>query len=179
MNIYTHKHHIIPKHMGGTDDPSNLIVLTVEEHAEAHRKLYEEHGRWQDQLAYQALLGNINKEEARIIAVKKSNTGRKQSEEHIKTRTASRMSSCPKPALGKTWNRTAESKDHMSKIMKGKYVEGYINPRYGTQHSTETLSKMSESAKNRPRFPCPHCGRTMQKANLSQHQKICKSSQPK
>ena len=24
-----HKHHIIPKHKGGTDDPSNLVELTV------------------------------------------------------------------------------------------------------------------------------------------------------
>ena len=23
--MITHKHHIIPKHIGGTDDPSNLI----------------------------------------------------------------------------------------------------------------------------------------------------------
>ena len=29
-----HKHHIIPKHMGGNDDPSNLIELTVEEQSE-------------------------------------------------------------------------------------------------------------------------------------------------
>jgi hypothetical protein len=28
-----HKHHIIPKHAGGTNDPSNLIELTIEEHA--------------------------------------------------------------------------------------------------------------------------------------------------
>jgi hypothetical protein len=33
-------HHIIPKCMGGTDDPSNLIELTFEEHVEAHRQLY-------------------------------------------------------------------------------------------------------------------------------------------
>jgi len=33
-----HIHHIIPKHMGGTDEESNLVELTVEEHAEAHKK---------------------------------------------------------------------------------------------------------------------------------------------
>jgi hypothetical protein len=31
-----HKHHIIPKHAGGTNDPSNLVELTIEQHAEAH-----------------------------------------------------------------------------------------------------------------------------------------------
>ena len=59
----THKHHILPKHMGGTDDPSNLIELSIEEHAEAHRKLFEEHGCWQDYLAWQGLLGLIPREE--------------------------------------------------------------------------------------------------------------------
>ena len=44
-----HKHHIIPKHMGGSDDPENIIELSVDEHAEAHRLLYEEYGRPQDQ----------------------------------------------------------------------------------------------------------------------------------
>ena len=58
-----HKHHIVPKHMGGTDDPSNLIELTVEEHAEAHRKLYEQHGKWQDKVAWQGLTGLIGHEE--------------------------------------------------------------------------------------------------------------------
>jgi hypothetical protein len=37
-----HIHHIIPKHMGGSNDPSNLIKLTVAEHAEAHRKRFSE-----------------------------------------------------------------------------------------------------------------------------------------
>lgn len=36
------KHHIIPKHMGGTDDESNLILLTVAEHVQAHYLLAKE-----------------------------------------------------------------------------------------------------------------------------------------
>lgn len=55
MSDTRHKHHIIPKHMGGTDDPSNLIELTIEEHAEAHRLLYEQHGHWQDKVAWSGL----------------------------------------------------------------------------------------------------------------------------
>ena len=50
-----HKHHIIPKHMGGSDDPSNLVELTPGEHAEAHRLLYEQYGHWQDYVAWQGL----------------------------------------------------------------------------------------------------------------------------
>lgn len=45
--------------MGGSDDPSNLIELTIEEHAEAHRLLYEEHGQWQDYIAWKGLSGQI------------------------------------------------------------------------------------------------------------------------
>jgi len=55
-NIMLHKHHIIPRYMGGTDDPSNLVELTPAEHAEAHRLLYEQHGNWQDYVAWQGLI---------------------------------------------------------------------------------------------------------------------------
>ena len=62
MTIY-HNHHIIPRHLGGSDDPSNLVSLTVEEHALAHKKLYEEHGLKEDYLAWKGLEGLIGKEE--------------------------------------------------------------------------------------------------------------------
>ena len=63
-DIIYHKHHIVPRHAGGADDPSNIVKLTVEEHAEAHRVLYEKHGRWQDKLAWKTLSGMIDKQEA-------------------------------------------------------------------------------------------------------------------
>ena len=58
-----HMHHIIPRHIGGSNDTSNLIELTPDEHADAHRKLYEEHGRWQDKLAWIGLAKLASKEE--------------------------------------------------------------------------------------------------------------------
>ena len=34
--------------MGGSNDVSNIIELTIEDHADVHKKLYDEHGNWQD-----------------------------------------------------------------------------------------------------------------------------------
>ncbi len=78
-----HKHHIIPKYMGGTDDPSNLVELTVEEHAEAHRLLYEQYGNWEDNCAFLALSGRIGQEEALRMAQGMANKGKKRSPETI------------------------------------------------------------------------------------------------
>jgi hypothetical protein len=38
-NLYTEKHHIIPKCLGGTNDKFNLVRLTPEEHYVAHQLL--------------------------------------------------------------------------------------------------------------------------------------------
>ena len=62
MTVY-HNHHIIPRHAGGTDDPSNLVKLTIEEHAEAHRKLFETYGRKEDYIAWKGLSGQWTKAE--------------------------------------------------------------------------------------------------------------------
>jgi hypothetical protein len=102
-----HKHHIIPKHMGGSDDPSNLIKLTIEEHAEAHRILYEQYGKIEDRLAWHGLLGLIGKDDI-LLEIAKSN--------------GEKISNAKK---GKTipWNRGiktgALSEAHRLKISKG------------------------------------------------------------
>lgn len=46
-NCYTEDHHIIPRCMGGGDDPDNIATLTPEEHFTAHLllgKMYPKHG---------------------------------------------------------------------------------------------------------------------------------------
>lgn len=71
-----HLHHIIPKHMGGSDDPSNLVELTVEEHAEAHRMLWEKYGHWEDKLAWCGLSKLAPKAELAREASRLANLGR-------------------------------------------------------------------------------------------------------
>lgn len=65
-----HKHHIIPRHAGGTDDPSNLVELTVEEHALAHKMLYEQYGKEQDKIAWLALSKQAEKKDTIKAALK-------------------------------------------------------------------------------------------------------------
>jgi hypothetical protein len=50
-----HRHHILPKHAGGTDDASNIVLLTREQHAEAHMLRYKQLGSMKDLYAYQLL----------------------------------------------------------------------------------------------------------------------------
>ena len=70
----SHKHHIIPKHIGGTDDPSNFVELSVADHAEAHKTLYEQHGRWQDYVAWQGLAKLSPKEE--LVRIRQREAGK-------------------------------------------------------------------------------------------------------
>src|SRR5258707_319526 len=43
LDQYTERHHILPKCMGGTNDPSNIVRLTPEEHFLAHQLLVRMH----------------------------------------------------------------------------------------------------------------------------------------
>ena len=76
-----HFHHIRPRHMGGTDDTDNLVKLTVEEHAAAHKKLWEDHGSEYDRIAWQCLVGQIDNAEANRLANIHYNKNKKVSEE--------------------------------------------------------------------------------------------------
>ena len=156
-----HKHHVLPKHMGGTDDSSNIVELTVEEHAEAHRKLYEQHGRWEDNLAYKALSGQIDKEE--IILERQREAGRrvKSPEERAKLSkslkgrnlSAEHKANISKGLMGT--KASAEEKAKISKALTGRKlspetiakISGKNNHQYGKKHSEERKAQISKSMK--------------------------------
>lgn len=54
----THKHHIIPKHMGGGNKPNNLTPpISVPLHAALHQDLYKHFGKQEDYIAWKMLSG--------------------------------------------------------------------------------------------------------------------------
>ena len=116
MHIYTHKHHIIPRHAGGTDDPSNLIELTVIDHAIAHRHLWKMYGRLEDKMAWLGLMGRMDKEQ--IIKELCSRNGKKS----------------------KGSKRSAATRKRVSEAQMGEK-----NSFYGKKHTEESRRKMRES----------------------------------
>lgn len=67
-----HVHHLIPKHMGGSDEPHNLLSCTVEEHALLHKRLWKKHGYEWDRVAWLSLSGQINISEAKRLVQKEA-----------------------------------------------------------------------------------------------------------
>jgi hypothetical protein len=140
-----HIHHIIPKYMGGTDDPSNLVELTVEEHAEAHRKLFEEHGNWQDRIAWQALSGQIGKDDAIQEARGAANRGRKRTPEQIANMSKSSQARAKRlmsdPDAWAETNRK-RSTSHKGKKKSAEHMANWSAARKGHTVSDETRDKI-------------------------------------
>ena len=58
-----HKHHIIPKHRGGSNEPSNLVEVSLTQHAMFHYCEWKLYGKRSDYVAWKRLVGNLNDEE--------------------------------------------------------------------------------------------------------------------
>ncbi len=50
-------HHIVPRSLGGTDTPDNLVMLTHRNHTLAHYIRYRWLGHYQDRVAYKMMSG--------------------------------------------------------------------------------------------------------------------------
>jgi hypothetical protein len=154
-----HKHHIIPKHAGGSNDKSNLIELTIEEHAEAHRVLYETYGRWQDRVAWLSLSGIMNDEERIYEILKNSNPGGyKHTEEAKKKLSIMRLGKnnpmfgkvapnrgIKRPGVGGRKKGTKWSKEEREKQIRIRSADGY----YEYAKDPERRRKISEAHKGK------------------------------
>ena len=139
-----HWHHIVPLHAGGTDDPSNLKQITLEEHAEAHRILFERNGCWQDWCAWKGLSSAIGQEEIRRLIVKLANIGNKNhlGKKHDEATRLKMKKSHKRPWLGRKHSLSAIAKCRETKL-------GEKNPMFGKKMSPETREKMRISQQSR------------------------------
>jgi hypothetical protein len=143
-NSMKHIHHILPKYLGGSDEPSNLVELTVDEHAEAHRVLYEQHGNWQDYCAWQALSGRIGQEEALRMAQGMANKGRKRTPEQIERIKEAARKRVERHRVDGTLERSNQKRSQTQKGYKKspEHLAKWAESRNGHSVSEETRAKI-------------------------------------
>jgi hypothetical protein len=122
--------------MGGDNSPENLIELSVSEHAEEHRKLFEKYGKHEDKVAWKSLSAAIGKDElffetSRIGGL--NNRGNTKTKEHRR-----KLSEANKGIW--TGPHSQERKKKISESMKG-------NKNSKNHSSEEYKKKQSEVMK--------------------------------
>lgn len=131
---YVESHHIVPKCLGGTDQKSNLVVLTAREHCLAHlllAKIHNTRGLW----TAVAMMTHSKKMTSKAYESAKV----KQSEIMLKN----------KNFLGKNHNektRLKISNSHKGKIKTEEHRENIRKSRLGKPLSEETKKKLSEGS---------------------------------
>lgn len=123
-NVYTEKHHIIPKSLGGSNDISNIAELTAREHFICHRllvKMTTGDDKRKMAWAVKRMITGINKHQKRYIPLSKKY-------EHVRVHTNK---------IIKGWSHTEETKKHLSKVLTGR------------KFTEETIQKMSLSRKGK------------------------------
>lgn len=148
--------------MGGTDDPSNLVALTIKEHAEAHRVLYEKYGRVQDRRAWMGLSNMMTGKEI-INEILKA----PKSEEH-KQKISKSLKGKPKPWMIGTRNgagnagkpKSEEHKKNIALSKLGKTREPF---------SEEWKQALKDAKAKEPIKTCPHCGLEGKGPNMTRY----------
>jgi hypothetical protein len=179
--VYTEKHHIIPKSLGGTNNLSNICSLTAREHFICHwllvkmtsgqargkmlfalrmmRAKSNKHKRYETKITarvYEAL----KVEYALIVSQMQTNKipwnkGIKQTLEHSKKISAA--------LKGKTHTEEHRKKNSESK-------KGRIGTFTNKTHSQNTKLKLSNINKGpQPIVTCPHCNKSGGRSNMTRY----------
>ena len=178
--MLTHKHHIVPRHCGGTDDADNIVELSIEEHAEAHRVLYEKDGRWQDYLAWKGLSGLVGKDDLLKLKYELYRGPNHHSygirrPEHAELM-RERMTGENNPMFGRDpWNKGLTGTQTGSNPAKAHPGNQYGKGNKGRVQSEEWKRKRLDKITGRTyNMTCPHCNKTGGRMMLRWHFDNCK-----
>jgi len=151
-----HRHHITPKHAGGSDDSENIVELTVTQHAMYHFANWQFWGRREDWIAWKGLAGICSKEKiVESLMQLGRDKGKLNREAAIKTMFAEGTH----PFLSST---LIEKR----KPVNSKCIAEYNRSLKGRLKSKETVTRT-----NMRKDKCPHCDFTANPGNLAKHVK--------
>ena len=160
--VYTERHHIIPRCMGGSDDKSNLVDLTGREHFIVHKLLVEIYpevkGLWS---AYFMMMNAKSKVQVRDYITMSSEYERVKiiCAQNQSDRMKGRMVGEKNPRWGVRLTKELKEKisiKHKGKVLSqstkdklSKHNKGEGNHFFGKTHNEETRKKMSELSMGR------------------------------
>jgi hypothetical protein len=146
-NVYTEKHHILPKSLGGTDEPKNVVILTGREHfichlllikftfgKDKHKMIYAAHGMCQIKRDYQSRY-NPSSRIYEMIRREFSNT-------HSKLLTGRKLSAAHKAKI---------SSGNKGRISSPATLEKRVAKTTGQKRTIEQREKMRQAQLARPK----------------------------
>ena len=138
MDAYTERHHIVPRCLGGSNDPANVVRLTPEEHYLAHQLLVKIHPT-NPKLVYAAMIMSQSSDGTRTNNKLFGWIKRRLAEARRVPHSDERKLNNSRAQLGK--KLTDETKAKMSASRKG------------VKHSVEWSNKISEAQIGRKKTP--------------------------
>ena len=183
---YVERHHVVPRCMGGSDDPSNLVCLTPEEHFVAHQLLVKIHPEakglanavWRmtsnKHHKNNKRYGWLRKKHAKSISEQLKGIKRGTfSEDHIRKLSEAKigrtLSDEQKQKIGSSvaaYARTDAARKKTSAVHSGRKRSNKTKSKIsqalaGKQKSAEHVAKFAAAQRGKPQpvVICPHCGK--------------------
>lgn len=173
--VFKHKHHIVPRYLGGSNDSSNIIEVTITQHSMWHFCNYQLWGNWEDYLAHKALSGQIKGQD--IIKFKLDRGSKKGGEMFSKRMKEKEFKEKIIQNLKNKWEepeykekilnhlervrplaieaaKTPEArKNRMEAMKRNNHQKGEKNPQYGTRWVYNLELKISKRIKKEENLP--------------------------
>ena len=185
-------HHIVPRSMNGSDDPENLVAVSIEDHMKLHTLLpffTKDKNRENMVYAWNILTHYGKLTDFGEISVLRESFGKIQSARMTGENNPSHKSN----QEGKHWN---EGRVHTNEVNAKKALPGEKNGMFGKTHSKKVKKMLSKkmvgndyakghkpseelkkqwSQKHKRTGICEYCGREMNISNLTRyHNNNCK-----
>jgi hypothetical protein len=135
-SMFVDIHHIIPKHEGGTDNPSNLVKLPRKIHQEVHYRRWLVYRNISDLYAFQLLGGNLTDEELTKIYEDQVNRCKRDSEKLTTARLKSEK-----------WKQSHQSEEYKQKKREHSILLNQLG-RINSPESCLLISSVKQSVKN-------------------------------